>query len=401
MAIKDVFEQAEDMLKQSPQEPDLEDSDDDYSSIDDYVDDDGNEILQEPDDFLDDSDFYDGAPEEENEPEEDERYLTEEQKLLRQKQCSADWANLHRMQQTDVSEQDYVMNRTGCTAEEFQNRKEINDHLELDVTDVLDYNEVSEDVLAEIARLAPNEQTKLAADVKDGTIDPYGLTRAYVLGYREGVQTSDFVPDEEDSESEENYEPEDELEQEFAQDETSADEELYEPESSNYEDDLEREFAEEDSALNVPEENIPEESAPDEPEYTGEAEEPAEPEETYTNPFDSDSEPEEIYNDKGEEPVMPEEMNSTPAVEETNPAPTAEAQEEQTPRRYLMSVNDFQELFQTFEQAEALISETVGSTVSQADYERMSNDINNVGNVLTRLANYYLDNAVYPFNQSK
>lgn len=122
-----------------------------------------------------------------------------------------------------------------------------------------------------------------------------------------------------------------------------------------------------------------------------------EPVDSSYTPADEDDElfaEDDINNDYRSDTTMADynAETTTENVQETN-------QEETTAdtRRGFMSVQDFQTMFETFDNAKALLSETAGSAVTAADYENMMNDVQDVISIVTGMTNYYLQNALYPF----
>lgn len=117
---------------------------------------------------------------------------------------------------------------------------------------------------------------------------------------------------------------------------------------------------------------------------------------SYT-PADEDDElfaEDEINNDYRSDITMADynAETTTENVQETNSENAAA-----DTRRGFMSVQDFQTMFETFDNAKALLSETAGSAVTAADYENMMNDVQDIISIVTGMTNYYLQNALYPF----
>lgn len=390
MAMDDIFDGIDEILEQAQKngEDVATDSDTDTGTTHDYMDDDGQEI---------ESDGYDDIPEEE--PDEDAAPMDEEEILMNHQNASLDWKEKVDQGVTDLDEKDYVMQVTGCTEEEFENRDQIIHGLILDVAEVIDYDEIPEDVLATIAGLSADAQTQLAEDIKNGKILPEHLTRPFVLGYeRQAEAAQDPEEDEpvEETTSEETTEP-------------------YSNTSKESEDSLEDDEFEKEFDDTVSESSQPSEDESTNPQaYVPQAEETdddflqeEEPqvEESVSEPEPKDSAFPTEEDAPTEEAVEPE---RTESMSDTQPVSQPESVEEPTPqekpsaqipeRRGFMSERDFETLFETFEQCKPLIRETAGSAVTEADYRGMMTDMQEIGTKLSNVANYYLDNALYPFS---
>lgn len=120
---------------------------------------------------------------------------SEEELLHQQKAASAEWRAGRADKSITLSEEAYVTNQLHWTPEEFQVRKAINEDLQLEVSEVMNYNTVPEDVLYAVACLAPDEQKDLAREIRNRKIKPEVLTTAQVQGFRKGVSLWDQSPD--------------------------------------------------------------------------------------------------------------------------------------------------------------------------------------------------------------
>lgn len=395
MAMDDIFNGIDEILEKAQQDGDDQtpDSDTDTGDIHDYIDDEGTETGAED---------YDNGLEEDSE-DDFEPPISEEELLMNHQQASADWRDKVDQGMTDLDEKEYIMQVTGCTEEEFENRDQIIKGLTLDVAEVIDYDEIPEDVIASIASLDPDAQAQLANDIKIGKILPDHLTRPFVLGYQRSVEEpqdssedeAGTYPVDEQEPAEETTEPvpeeeeTDELEQELqdaapeepqtegASTERPVNPQAYVPESEESDDDF---WNDETSA---PEEKTVSEETSVEPN--------TEPEETPVEATTAVEEPERTLT-----------MEDPQTTTSTEPVETATQQEEesvQNPvRRGFMSEKDFEPLFESFSQCEQLVRETAGSAVTESDYRGMMTDIQDLNKRLSNIANYYLDNALYPFS---
>ena len=387
MAMDDIFDGIDEILEQAQQNGDdpNTDSDTDTGDIHDYIDDEGTEVGPED---------YEDGPEDDSD-DEFQPPMSEEELLMNHQQASIEWRDKVDQGMTDLDEQEYVMQATGCTEEEFENRDQIIKGLTLDIAEVIDYDEIPEDVIASIASLDQDAQTQLAEDIKIGKVLPDHLTRPFVLGYQRSVDEPQDGPEDEEEPAEEATEPvpeeeeTDELEQELQdaapeepQAEDGSEEEpvnpqAYVPESEESDDDF---WNEEDSA---PEDEAVPEDTPVEPN--------PESEETPVEESEPVEEPERT-------PTMEDPQTTAPTESAETTAPQKEESVQNPVRRGFMSEKDFEPLFESFSQCEQLVRETAGSAVTESDYRGMMTDIQDLNKRLSNIANYYLDNALYPFS---
>lgn len=380
----------------------------------------------------------------------------EEELLLQQKGVAAEYRK--GIEEGTISsailERDYIIAKTGCTAEEAEDRARI---LSMDgeLAEQIDYNRITEKNLAAMASLPAEAQKQLAGEIADGSVSPASLSLAKILSYGGEDISSNFEEREEAPEDQTDAEDEMEAEQDaedyqhyFEEEEPSAPDAVSEeslssnetsnneasgisPEEEEFEDEPAIDYSDE-SFHELPEQDeqdefedepaVPihnmENSASDEGPHNGSnAAETGFTEESNTveaqseTPSERSTESDNTADENTDsaaagtrgEPNMAEEnvkasrsTEEAPAVEESAPVQEAERQE-QPARKGIMPVESFYPLLRTFDGCKNAVLETAGSAVSEQDYRNMMADIERFEQELNGLFDYYMQFALYPF----
>lgn len=346
---------------------------DTFNDLERYVQ--GNEL--EDDDNEQVADINEYLNDEENEEEDSNEKLIEDI-LLQQKVAIADYKKgiEDGTVSSSIDEMAYVMNETNCSKEEYENRNKIL-HMGHDLSELLNYNMLGEKKLTAIASLPDSAREEFAESINDNRINPSKITLSTIQSY-------DHTSNEEEpsAESSESSFSEPEPENEEAQnkiDNTDDDKEEWDDEPAG-------------------------DYTSDTPDFTS----------SESNEFENlnDSEvnnmenTESAINMENAEPIeneVPENEPVQPAEEVPQETQTEEPASEETEatdvpvRRGIMTAENLAPLFETFDNYRNAIAQTVGSAVTETDYQNMTNDAQRIIDEASGLLNYYLDNALYPF----